>query len=140
MSILADLYVSTPEKAPEYDETQEAPESERAELTALTSIEFSTLWAIIEGKPWEEAHMDAFETVLEKNGGDRMISLFPEKLVELAAALDEAGITSASEEWAETDELEHCEPEELRTAIEELRRVARVAKESKRGLYLWNCV
>ena len=140
MSILADLYVSTPDKALAYDEVQEAPEGERAELTGFTSIEFSTLWAIIEGKAWEEAHMDAFETVLEKNGGERMISLVPGKLVELAAALDDAGIAAAAEEWAQTDELEHCEPEELMTVIEELRRVARVAKESGRGLYLWNCI
>ncbi|WP_367870325.1 hypothetical protein [Luteolibacter sp. Populi] len=140
MSILAELYVATPDKALGYDEVQEAPEGERAELTGFTSIEFSTLWAILEGKAWEEAYMDAFETVLEKNGGERMISLFPGKLVELAAALDDARIAAAAEEWAATDELEHCEPEELGPVIEELRRVARVAKESGRGLYLWNCI
>lgn len=140
MSVLADLYVSIPDQALEYDSTQEAPENEKAELTGFTSIEFSTLWAILEGKPWEEAHMDAFETIIEKDGGERMISLVPQKLVELAAALDEAGIAAAAEEWAQTDELEHCEAEDLVEAIEELRRVARVAKESGRGLYLWNCV
>ncbi|WP_035609005.1 hypothetical protein [Haloferula sp. BvORR071] len=140
MSVLADLYVSTPDKALEYDETQQAPENERAEMTGFTAIEFSTLWAIIEGKDWDEAHMDAFETVMEKDGGDRMISLLPTKFVELSAALDEAGIAAAAEEWAQTDELEHCEPEDLRETIEELRRVARVAKESKRSLYLWNSV
>ena len=140
MSVLADLYVSTPDKALEYDAAQEALESDRAEMTGFTSIEFSTLWAIIEGKPWEEAHMDAFETLLEKDGGERMISLVPGKFVELAAALDDAGIATAAEEWAQTDELDHCEPEDLTETIEELRRVARVAKESQRGLYLWNCI
>jgi hypothetical protein len=140
MSVLSDLYVSTPDKAPDYDVTQQAPENERAEMTGFTTIEFSTLWAILEGKPWEEGHMDAFETVIEKEGGDRLISLVPAKLVELAANLNEAGISAAAEEWAQTDELEHCEAEDLVEAIEELRRVARVARDSKRGLYLWNCV
>ncbi|QJE96915.1 hypothetical protein [Luteolibacter luteus] len=140
MSVLSDLYVSTPDKAPDYDENQEAPENERAEMTGFTTIEFSTLWAILEGKPWEEGHMDAFETVIEKDGGDRLISLVPSSLVALAADLDESGISAAAEEWAQTDELEHCEAEDLVEAIEEFRRVARVARDSKRGLYLWNCV
>ena len=140
MSVLSDLYVSTPDKFLDYDEAQEAPEDERAELTGFTSIEFSTLWAILEGKEWEEAHMDAFEPEMEKDGGDRMIFLVPAKLVDLAASLDEAAIASAAEQWAETDELEHCEAEDLVETIKELQRVAKVAKETKRGLYLWNCV
>ena len=140
MSVLADLYVSTPDKALEYDETQEAPENERAQLKGLTYIEFSTLWAILEGKPWEDDHMDSFESVMEKDHGERMIFRFPDSFVTLAAGLDEAAITSAAEEWAETDELEDWEPEDLTEMIEELRRVAGVAKSSKRGLYLWNCV
>ena len=140
MSVLADLYVSTPDKALEYDESQQAPENERAEMTGFTTIEFSTLWAILEGKPWDEAHMDAFETVMEKNDGHQIISLFPDQLVNLAANLDEAGISAAAVEWVQTDELEHCEAEDLVEVIEELRRVSRVAKDSKRGLYLWNCV
>ena len=140
MSVLSDLYVSTPDKFLDYDEAQEAAENERAELTGFTSIEFSTLWAILEGKEWEEAYMDAFEPEMEKDGGDRMIFLFPAKLVYLAASLDDTAIATAAEQWAETDELEHCEAEDLVETIKELQRVAKVAKETTRGLYLWNCV
>ncbi len=140
MSVLAHLYVSTPDKALEYDESQEAPENERAELKGLTYIEFSTLWAIAEGKDWEEDHMDSFEVLLEKDHGERMIFRCPDAFVALAAGLDDAAVTEAAEEWAETDELEDWEPEDLTEVIEELRRVARVAKLGKRGLYLWNCV
>jgi hypothetical protein len=139
VSVLAHLYVSTADKAPEYDESQEAPESERAELTGFTYIEFSTLWAIMEGKPWEDAHMDSFESIMEKDNGERMIFRFPDAFVALAAGLDDPAIEAAAEEWAETDELE-CDPEDVQPVIEELRRVARVAKDSKRGLYVWNCV
>lgn len=140
MSVLAHLYVSTPDKALEYDESQEAPENERAELKGLTYIEFSTLWAIIEGKDWEEDHMDSFEILLEKDHGERMIFRCPDAFVTLAAGMDDAAVTEAAEEWAETDELEDWEPEDLTEVIEELRRVANVSKTSKRGLYLWNCV
>ncbi len=139
MSVLADIYVSAPENALAYDGSKEFPENERAELTGFTYIEFSTLWAILEGKPWEEEHMDAFESVMEDEKGEKMIFRFPERVVELAVKLGDAAIESAAEEWAETDELE-CAPEDLRPVIEELVRVAKVAKESGRGLYLWNSV
>jgi hypothetical protein len=41
MGVLADLYVSTPDLAANYDENQDAPDSERARLTGLTRFALS---------------------------------------------------------------------------------------------------
>ena len=136
MSVLSDLYVSTPDEALRYDETQSAPENERAQLKRLTTLEYSMLWAILEGKPWELSSMKAFEMIMIEDDGERLIYRFPETLVELAGGLDDAAIAAAAEPWANTEEM-RCDPEDTKFIIGELRRVARVAKETNRNLYLW---
>jgi hypothetical protein len=139
MGVLSDLYVSTPELAEAYDDEQTRPDNERAELSGLTEIEFSTLWAIIEGEEWEERHMDAFESILQKSDGERLIFRLPDAFVAKAATLSQGDAASAAEAWAETDELE-CDAEELLPAIQELTRLSKEAIRSGRSLYLWNCV
>jgi hypothetical protein len=139
MSLLCDLYVSTPDRALSYDEQQDVPDSERAQLTSLTFLEFSTLWAIIQGQPWDDPHMNGFEKLFDTEDGERAIYRFPAELVTLAASLDETSAAKAAEAWAQTDEL-HCSAADIRHVIDDLSRVSRVAQQSGRSLYLWNCL
>lgn len=139
MALLCDLYVSTPERALSYAEDQDAPAAESTQLTGLTFLEFSTLWAILQGQPWGEAHMDGFEQILATPDGGRSIFRFPAEFVTEAAALDTDAAARAAEAWAQTDEL-GCPPADIEHVIADLRRLARVAEQTGRSLYLWNCL
>jgi len=139
MGLLCDIYISTADQAASYDDTQAVPASERAQLKGLTFLEFSTLWAILQHRPWEDAHMDAFECILQQDGGERLIYSFPPEFVAAAANVTSEQAATAAEEWAQTEELS-CSAADVRPAIDELARLARVAQDSGRRLYLWNCV
>ena len=52
MGLLADLYISTDNEAPLYDATQSLPDSDRIESKSFTTLELSTLWAILQGREY----------------------------------------------------------------------------------------
>ena len=102
MSILAEVFVSTKSDALRYEvETKSGhePAAERFEVvrySRLTSLEFGTLWAILESAEWDVnrhmlkslAHSD--ETWLEE---------FPDSYVSLLASAEEDHLLSASKAW-----------------------------------------
>jgi hypothetical protein len=139
MAVLAELFISTPAQAAEYDETQSVADEDGAQFTSFTGLELSTLQAIIEGREWDVSMLDSFRTVLEQDGGERMICELPTAFLERLASLDDEAITTAAEAWAKTDEMV-CSADDVRPIIEELRRLAQRARSSGRGVFLWNCV
>jgi hypothetical protein len=140
MAVLADLFISTPTEAAEYDKTQTVANNEdRAEFTSFTDLELSTLQAIIEGREWDVDMLDSYNTILEQDDGERRICELPKEFLERLASLDDKAITTASEAWAKTEELS-CSPNDVRPIIEELRRLSQRACNSGRNVYLWNCV
>jgi hypothetical protein len=140
MGVLSDLYLSTPDLAAGYGENLEVPAGERAEFKRLTFLEFSMLWAIMEGVPWEEdRHMDVFEMVASRDDGGEMIFRFPEEFIATASTVEPAHAAAAAEAWSQTEELA-CTAGDIRPAIDELIRLARLALQSGKSVYLWNCV
>lgn len=142
MSILSEFYVAMPEQAAEYDADRNVLEAERAEFKGLTCEECASLWAILRGDEPTPEHADAFESVLEIDGGQRLINRFPPNFVELLAALDAAGGEAAASQWIQTGELAYlsCEAADVLPVIESLSRLSRLARETNRSLYLWMCV
>ena len=57
MAILADIFVSSPTDAPNYESLQSTGQLGRAlevvQFKGLTNLEFGILWAIIEGKEFD---------------------------------------------------------------------------------------
>jgi hypothetical protein len=139
MSLLADLYISTPALAAAYDKNQNAPQEDRAQYKGFTPLELSVLQSLIEGWEWDVSMMDSFTRILERDGGERLIHQLPDGFLERLASLDDAAVTAASEAWAQTEELA-CAPAGVRPAIADLRRLAQRARSSGRGVFLWNCV
>lgn len=135
MSLKSDLFVSSPAGAKEYHTSQAAPT--KADLKHITYVELSTLWAIAEKAPWEDRHMDDFELIHEENSGLVMTHRAPEAFVTLFSALSNSAKNDAAEIWAQTEEID-CMTEEILPVVEEIIRLAKEAKTSKQGLYLWS--
>jgi hypothetical protein len=142
MSLLSDFYVAAPEQAARYDSDRNIPDSERAEFKGLTYEECANLWAILQNADPTPAHLDAFESVLVVDGGQRLINRFPPEFVALLASLDVASSSAAAAKWAETGELAYlsCKPSDVLPIIQALSRLARAAQQSGKSLYLWMCV
>jgi hypothetical protein len=83
--------------------------------------------------------MERFENVLTKDDGERIITRLPDEFINDVLDADDSRINQAVNDWAESDELS-CEPQEVRTFVDDLKRLAEVARSSGRSLYLWNCV
>ncbi len=140
MGILTDLFVAEPRDAPSYKALQSsgklaAAQFERVEFKGLTDLNFTILWALLEGRDWDvDTH--ALESVAMGKDGETWLFRFPAPLVAKLAALDKPGIARAAALWAQTEEL-MCEPAEIEPVVIELVRLARLSSSSTKGLFLW---
>jgi len=144
MSILADIFVSTPEAANDYAASHlrgrpaHITKYQPVEYNGLTSLEFGTLWALIAGEEWDvKKHM--LEEVSYGEGNESWLCRFQSPLVGLLAGLTDADIDRFAAAWAKTEELEisGATGGDVRPIIIDLRRLAIAAQASNRGLYLW---
>ena len=138
MSLRADIYVSREEDAVRYDN---APGQfvDRAEHKGFTLLELSVLWSIMRGVEWDEASLDQFPIILEKDGGERLIHGLPPQMVSELSRLTPNQITAISPKWAAIEEL-RWPPEQAHPVVENLARLAQKAIESRGSVYLWNFV
>ena len=141
MSILGDLFVTDADSAQLYEKFQSQDKFpvdrfERAQFKSLTDLEFTTLLALIQNEEW-----DIDQHSLEVMGvpDDTWLFKFPPSFVDALSSLDKAGVSRVSPLWASTEEME-WEPSEAQEVIEELVRLAKLAKSNSKGLYLWGSV
>ena len=139
MSVLADIYVSSPERATDYDTDQTPFRNESASWKQFTELEMSMLWALLQGREWDVDLMDRFDKVLVKDGGERLITRLPDELLYEVLAADDGARDRVLTDWAASEELS-CDVEEVRPFWDDLKRLADVAVTSGRGVFLWNCV
>lgn len=138
MGLLADLFVAEPEDALTYEALSgkgklPADRFERAEFKGLTNLEFTTLWALMQNEEWD---LDKHDLEAIGEPGETWLFRFPDTFVEALASLDSASISRVVPLWANTEELQ-WEPSEAQEVIEELVRLARLARTTSKRLFLW---
>lgn len=141
MGILSDIFVATAEDAASYESIMVAEEEhpsdkyEVVHLKGLTTLEFGTLWAILLEQEWDaERHMLA--NLTHGDEGESWLDQFPSDFVGLLASLDDQRSRSAAAAWAETEEM-GCEASDVAPILTDLKRLAKRAQSTGRGLYLW---
>lgn len=108
------------------------------ETENLTSVEITTLWAILEGVACNtDRHF--LPELLAEGAGESWLHELPAIFVQLLAKLDEDSILDAAREWSLTEEL-MCSPSDLVPGLREFGRLARVAINAKTSLFLWGAV
>ncbi len=135
--ISSHIYIGWGKEASQYDGSAELS-SERAELSRITPLELTRLWAIMRGIEWNESLVDGFERIREDNGARSMIYRFPGEIVSDLAEVMPEHIAGLARQWAASEHFA-WRREATRRVIEELVRLAGSAVERKMNLYLWIC-
>jgi hypothetical protein len=140
VGILADFVVATPEDALEYGtlmrQGSPVPPDRilRAEYRDFTNLEVEVLWAILRDEEWD-AERHGLEQVLPGDGEEWLFH-FPDELVHLISALDEAAIEDVADVWGRDEEVS-SNRDELMPVLRDLKKLAVQARQRHRGLYLW---
>ena len=139
MGLLADIYISDPVAAKKYNEPAAQAEYDRVEWHDLTELDFSSLWSVLQGVPWSQAHMDEFECIFSTSDGERAIFRFPQDMISSLSDLAEDKFNNVAAGWIK-EELEKlgCTQEEVERSVSDLARLSRSALTSGKSLYLWN--
>lgn len=134
MSILADIFVATPEQALAYDGTEKNDNIERIELTDVTELELAILWSVV-----EEIEFDFDEHELEfiDNTDDISLYRFPDSLIFLLSRLTKDDIEKFAAIWADTEEMQWS-PEQAQEALTSLVNLAQKALDQAKSIYLWS--
>ena len=136
MAILTDIFVSSPADAQRYEALEPKRSGgpfELVQFKGLTSLEFGTLWAIINDEEFDfDKH--ALESLAPEE--NTWLFRFPPVFVQKLAALTPAAVKEVAAAWADTEELQ-WDPSEAEEVIVELVRLAKLASSPSKGLYLW---
>jgi hypothetical protein len=133
MAVMSQLFVAREADAQKFAPASAGP-LERVELGGLTSLEFETLWAILEGEEWSPEKHELQEIIGDDE--ESWVHQFPPTYVERLTALAPGQVQSAAEAWAQTEEISGAAAD-VAPAIESLVKLARSAKAKKLGLFVW---
>jgi hypothetical protein len=136
MGVIADFIIASEPEALEYSRSQSGvSSSDRLEAKGITSVELSTLMALLDGKEWQDELLDLFPPAGgESSGLTRVGDQLLGRLADLDYDLDQVAA-----DWAATEEMQ-WEEEEARSLIDELAQLAVRARSAGKPVWLWNCV
>jgi hypothetical protein len=139
MGLLTNIFVAPTDEPPDPSEDPESKPGEGIQLKSITSMNLSTLWAIIEAVPWTPDFMDGFESLSPEPDGP-WLERCPKGLVETLRTVDEEELDRIGREWSATDEMEGWDPADARALVEELIHLAWAADRLGRSMYIWTCL
>lgn len=141
MGLLCDLFVADKNAALSYTDKASQGARNRAEglsvreFKGLTSLEFGTLWAILEKQEWHvDRHM--LIDVAFGDGNESWLHQFQDEYVGLLAALDGDALHAAAREWAASEELD-CDPQAVLPVLHALVDLSRESVAQGKWLYMW---
>lgn len=169
MGLLCELFVAKHGDALKFErrlETAAPPRYERTEAKGLLPIAFEVLWAVAERRPfdphvhtlrdlyfWSHAPSDLGRlrqrlavwkamalSLLGRDVGTAWLHQFPRPFVARLAAMNDTEADEVAENWARTDDMKNVGICYARETLNSLRKLARYAEASRRGLYRWGSV
>jgi len=135
MSIVTELFIAPDSAATTYGH-RSAGQFTGAQLGGLTNLEFETLWAILEGTPWDVNKHSLSEVASTESSWTFQ---FPQDYMDRLSRLDAKAIAPAAAAWSRTDELAGTRAD-LEPVIRQLVGLAQTAAEQGQGLFLWTAL
>jgi hypothetical protein len=139
MGLLANIFVALTKSPPDPEEEPEVPDGHGIQLKSITSLELSTLWAIIDAVEWTADRMDDFESLVPSEEGP-WLDRCPPGLAASLRQVQDADVDRMARAWAATEEMRGWEPDDARALIAELRPLAQLAGRRGQSLYIWTCL
>lgn len=139
MGILSDFFVADEDGASEYNGEGFAPE-DVCQAKGITSLEAAGMLAVLRGGGDPVTIMDEFELVTPQEANAWTMSV-PQDMVDALAALEEAAVPTISREFARaTAEELGWSQADFEPLVNDLRALAKRAREQGTRMYLWNCI
>jgi hypothetical protein len=139
MGLLTSIFVAPTDAPPDPTKEPESEPGQGIQLKSITSMNLSTLWAMLDGANWTPDRMDGFESLSVEVEGP-WLERCPKAFLDALRKIDEKDLDRIGREWAATDEMEGWNPEHARELIEELNHLAWMAEEPGQSLYIWTCL
>ena len=142
MGLIADFFVASGDDALAYEASyisNRAAHTEKyepAEFRNLTGVEIGILWAHLVGEKWSvDKHM--LTEIRFGDGGETWLLQVPNDLVQLLASLKDDDLAPLAEWWATTEEFQLRGADDVDELLSALHALAKKAKSSGEGLFLW---
>lgn len=141
MGVLTEIFVGNDVIARNHcggGDWQGAPD-EIWQAKGITFLEISTLWAILDGQPWDESRIEPFDDLSDEDDEEATTFRFPGDLVRRLATMDDPSLEVAAVSWASTEELSLSSFDVADTRLQFLVHAAKRVKQDGRCLYIWTC-
>jgi hypothetical protein len=128
MGLLTNIFVAPTKSPPDPEEEPELPDGYSLQLKSITSLELTTLWAIIDGEPWNPDRMVGFKSLNRSEEGP-WLERCPRGLGASLCKVEDEDVDRIARAWAATDEMRGWEPDDARALIVELQLLAGLAQD-----------
>ena len=95
MSMPAIFFTADAATAKAFHLNHKLPASDVAELSSVDTLKMSTLWAILDGKPWNVNSLDAFDEIYATES--EWLYRVPDTLTQKIAILDDSRLERVSQ-------------------------------------------
>ena len=108
----------------------------RIDVTGITTLELSTLLAIVSGQAYEIRIMDQFIPIIEEETGPWLYQI-PNTFVTALGQTSETAVQDFAEAWLATDELADAHPPAIEDLLIRLRQLGIQATNEHKQLLVW---
>lgn len=140
MGVLTDIVVAdATEAANVAADSQHIQTWPGVDAKGVDSVKLAILWAMLANNPSKANAGTDFETLHETSDEGPWVFRVPEELVQLLAALDDAGVASTGAAWAKAEEfvLDGWNAAAVRSILCDLRTLARDTVAKRRDMLMW---
>jgi hypothetical protein len=141
MGLLSDFFVAKPDAVTTYDGGTSFPRELYCQYKGLMPVEVSGILASLRGVPWDAALLDEFPIVHQDSEEGPWTIAIPDDMTDSLASLKESDFGAQATAWSEaTREELDWSASDFDPVVRDLVRLARLARETGKSLYLWNCL
>ena len=139
MGILSDFFISAPSEMASYGEAESFPDQDRCEYKYITPLEAGGVLAALLGSGNSLEAMGGFQ--LQTPGdAETWTMIVPDQMRDALLSLEDSSIPVVATRCGETiDSLDYSQSE-YEMLLADLRKLAQRAVETKKQMYLWNCL
>lgn len=140
MGVLSDFFIADESPTPEYDSGSQFPAEDRCQFKSITPLEAAGILAVLRGGGDRIEMLDEFPSLTPQDA-DEWIQRVPPDMTSALAALNDAQMPDVAQQCADlTAEELGWSSDDFQDVLQQLRALARRARDTGKSMYLWNSV
>lgn len=135
MSIASYFFVGDEEEAARNDGLADGPPERRAEFYRVMDVNLIPVYASLRADK-----CPSFKPAALSDDYQQVTLTIPPAFVESLAALREPQLPEIISQWQQSESVPYDNEADLHDLLTAMVRLARVARDNKQNMYLWNCI